>query len=402
MFVAVIASLVLNPFTFEAGQSSPLPEVAEQMMKNHMNQFNGTRFSEAVKTGDVSKYEVAIKSVKLGLNPALTPLALYDPETKTINLSKDPRTLTLSNEKASMSETIWHEVTHRLEDVNGDFGKGTTTEYDERNVEYMTFVFSNALRKLVLLEQRARDGANPEVLGKLWDGFVLDMERVKSAPFHKVDERQLQEWFGFSVDVAAIERLYLADDAEPAIREAVGGIPAKAAVPKGGAWVLTKIVSRPTGNGTEADHAAMVRGYAESDARVRGTVRPGSSLFTFSMGERYYALGTEWSRPASVLKPGGVLKVTAKAGDKGCANVGPGDGTFASFALSLWGTDDYKSWRGSAYNLGALYGKPHENTSKQYEITLPAAKVREMHLVIAAGGIHWGREIVYVFEWRDK
>jgi hypothetical protein len=37
-----------------------------------------------------------------------------------------------------------------------------------------------------------------------------------------------------------------------------------------------------------------------------------------------------------------------------------------------------------------------------YKITLPAAKVKDLHLVVRSGSIHWAREVAYIYEWRDR
>ena len=379
-----------------------LEESCQKLLKQRLSEYSGTSFGRAVNLGDVGIYESALKSVKIKVVPGLGPIARYDPNTQTIELSRDPRTLTKPEELRAVSDTIWHETTHRIEDQNGDFKPGTSVAYDERNVEYMTHLFDVVFAKLKQLEDRAKSGAKPDDLRKMWEGFLKSLEDAKKVPGVPVDPRQLRSYFGVEIDVMELERMYLDEGAHPAIREALGGIVAKPVVPKGGAWVLTRVVPRPGDGRTEAQFRAMAQTYADSEAQVRGVVRPGSSLFTFKIADRSYVLGAEWSRPASLMKPGQVLQLTAKASDQGCANTPDGDGTFVSFDVALWGSNDGANWYGYAINLGSLYGNPKKNAEKVYKITFPAAKVKELHLVVRTGGIHWAREIAYVYAWRDR
>lgn len=398
----VILFLALLAASLSISVAETLEEAATRLMKARLTQYAGTRFGQAVALGDVGLYEGAIKSVKIKVDPALTPLAVYDSETETISLSRDPRTITTAGELQSFSDTIWHEVTHRLEHQNGDFKADTTEAYDERNVTYMTYLYDVAFPKLREMEDRAKAGTPSAELQKFWDGFLKNLEDAKSVSGVPVDPRQLRSYFGFEVDLGKLETLYLLPETHPAIREALGGIAAKPVIPKGGAWVLTQVINRPAGGMSERDFEEMERRYADSDAQVRGRVRVGSSLFTFKVGERYYALGTEWSRPKSLMKPGEALTLTAKASDKGCQNTPEGDGTFVAFDVSLWGNSDGPSWYGHAINLGTLYGNPKKDSSKTYKITFPQAKVKHLHLVVGSSGVHWGREVVYMYEWRDR
>jgi len=379
-----------------------LEESCQKLLKQRLSQYSGTSFGRVVNLGDVGIYESALKSVNIKVVPGLGPIARYDPETKTIELSRDPRTLTKPEEIQSFSDTIWHETTHRIEDQNGDFKPGTSVAYDERNVAYMAHLFDVVFAKLKQFEDRAKSGAKPDELRKMWEGFLKSLEDAKKVPGAPVDLRQLRSYFGVEIDLMELERMYLAPETHPAIREALGGIAAKPQVPKGGAWVLTQVVPRPSNGLTEAQFRAMVQPYADSEAQVRGSVRPGSSLFSFKLGDRSYVLGAEWSRPASTMKPGETLVLTAKASDKGCENTPEDDGTFVSFDVALWGSNDGASWSGYATNLGSLYGNPKKNAEKTYKITFPAAKVKELHLVVRSGSIHWAREVAYVYEWRDR
>lgn len=399
---ARVVSLIAGVLLVTAGYAQTLEEACQRHMKDRLTEHSVRRFSRGVDLGDVGIYQQALKSVKIVVNPSLEPLARYDPNTETIEVRVDPRTLTTPAERRSFSDTIWHETTHRIEHQNGDFEKSTGRAYDERNVEYMTHVHDVVLRRLEMLEDKAKSGAKPEELKQLWESFQKALEDAKKVPGVPVDPRELRRFFGFNIDLIELEKIYLAPETHPAIREAIGGIAAKPVIPKTGSWVLTQVQLRPSGGMSEADFATMSRGYADSEAQVRGCVLVGSSLFTFKVGDRNYALGAEWSRPPSTMKPGETLILTAKASDKGCQNTPDGDGTFSSFDVALWGNNGGPSWSGYAINLGAIYGAPKKDVSKAYRITFPTSKVKQLHLVVAAGSIHWAREVAYVYEWRDR
>lgn len=84
--------------------------------------------------------------------------AQYDPKTNTITLKKDPSTITPSDDM-DMGQLIWHEISHKIEDENGDIGYFDSKLYGERNIEYMKNIIQVALPKLEQLERYNGDDA---------------------------------------------------------------------------------------------------------------------------------------------------------------------------------------------------------------------------------------------------
>jgi hypothetical protein len=181
---------------------------------------NGLGLYSMTSLGSAQKYEQALNEVSIVVDPAMSAVAKYDPGTKTIFLSKDPSSLGES-EKQSWGQSIWHELTHRIEDSHGDIGYFDDTDYAERNIEYMTYVADTALNYLRQMESKAEAGASGAELAAYWQKFLDSMEKAKKLSTNKPDMQTLKDWFGFDVDVDTIRREYASGRYGQALQQAV-------------------------------------------------------------------------------------------------------------------------------------------------------------------------------------
>lgn len=380
--------------------ASPLLMSSRDLMTNHMTQYEKYMFYQAVKLGDVLLYRKALEGVSLVVNPTLGPLALYDPNDKKIELSKDPGSLTSVGDKLAMGETLWHEVTHRLEDMNGDFKGSSNPVYDERNVEYMRDVMEVALRNLCRMEDLARGGASSAQLKKYWDGFLRIMASLEKDPrFAQMKKSELKNWFDFEVDPKKIERFYADGIAGLAIQEVVTG--KKVSMPQGGGWELTGVVVRPRHGMPEADFRKMVEKYS-NEVNARGEVAHTISIHTWSPPgmDKVYKLGVGWAAPPSILAPGKDLVLQVRARDMGCVNVPVGDGSFVTFEPGLWSSNDLKNWQYHSSGIRGAGANCHKNSTYSIRIPVPNQKFQYLSLNIGTSNIFWGAEVIYSYRWR--
>jgi hypothetical protein len=173
-----------------------------------MTSFDTSDFSKVVDLGSLSKYRSELSSAKIVVDPKLKSLALYDPSSGTIYLSKDPKKVS-SDDSLKFGQTIWHELTHKIEDSNGDIGFADSQAYAERNIEYMTYIVDVALPVLERMEKDV--SASPETIKKRWEYFLKKVSQAKSLPEIKEyppDAELMAKWFGFKFDVKKIESFY--------------------------------------------------------------------------------------------------------------------------------------------------------------------------------------------------
>jgi hypothetical protein len=197
-----------------------LHDAAYDVMKGFMGKWDKDGFANVVDLGASKKYKVRLARCKIVVNPNLrdsagnTPNAQYGPEPNVITFSKDPRKLK-AGQRDAWGETVWHEVTHALEDANGDDQTNADKLYQERNTEYMTSVANEALPWLDQLEKKARAGASAADLAKMWDKFLEKMkyaaENLPETQKYPPDLAQMKKWFGFTADPAKIKTMYLTD-----------------------------------------------------------------------------------------------------------------------------------------------------------------------------------------------
>jgi hypothetical protein len=153
----------------------------------------------------------------------MTAKALYDPVKKVLKISQDPRKIISlpPKSRAGWADTVWHEVTHRIEDQHGDIGVFDNKLYAERNVDYMTHI-ANAMYILQRLEQKANAGASQTELKKLWDMFVREhaaASKLESTKKYPPSVKTLQSWTGFKVNIAEIKKFYAGGGGSKALQK---------------------------------------------------------------------------------------------------------------------------------------------------------------------------------------
>ena len=97
------------------------------------------------------------------------------------------------NQGDVLATTLWHELSHAIEDIHGDYGLISTlkgVDYYERNVEYMENVV-RALKRLAMME-RKQAGLTSENATKYWDMFMKDMTDASEKPKYKADPQVLK------------------------------------------------------------------------------------------------------------------------------------------------------------------------------------------------------------------
>jgi hypothetical protein len=195
------------------GTSAPLlsdrQSAAYRLLRGYLNTYQGSGFAKVTSLGDLAKYRQALVNVRIVIDPKMTALASYDPGTNTMRLSRDPASVPAS-QRASAGQTIWHELTHKIEDVKGDWSLGNKL-WDERHVEHMTLVADKALQWLRRMEVAAERGAPPAKLAAYWDAYLRVMEeagRLPESVAYPPNTAELASWFGFSVDTQRLAQMY--------------------------------------------------------------------------------------------------------------------------------------------------------------------------------------------------
>jgi hypothetical protein len=215
----VVAAAVMLLAGAPAALAAPitLEGAAYQHMKAFMQDYDKAGFAKVVDCGGLRTYRSALAGVTIRVDSTLTPVAQYDPSTKTLTFSKDPRKVKGAGARA-MGETVWHEVTHAIEDRHGDIGYFDSEAYAERNVDYMTFVTRNALPWLELLEKQAKKGVSAEKLKVIWDKYLSTMAEAAELPstaLYPPDLGLMKTWFGFRANADEVKALYLSGKALP-------------------------------------------------------------------------------------------------------------------------------------------------------------------------------------------
>jgi hypothetical protein len=186
-------------------------------MKKFLERYDKDGFAKVVDFGGLKTYRIKLASVKLKLHGGQEALAKYDPKTKTITFSLDPRVVTEAD-SVSYGETVWHEVTHALEDQHGDIGIFDTKAYAERNVDYMTHVARVAIPFLDEMERQAKAGASVDKLRGYWDDYLRQVEaagKLESTTKYPPDLALMRSWFGFRANPSDVKTLYLSGKGLP-------------------------------------------------------------------------------------------------------------------------------------------------------------------------------------------
>jgi hypothetical protein len=217
VIVAAVTLLACAPAAFAAAPAAPkaIHVAADKLMRSYMQQYDKDGFAAVVDYGKRAVYKTCLAGLKLRVDPALKPLAKYDPKTKILTLSKDPRKVK-GSESSAWGRIVWHEVTHALEDQHGDIGFFNSEAYAERNIDYMMYVGRNAVAWLGHMETQAKAGASAEKLRDYWQKYLSDMEyaaNLVSATGYPPDLTLMLTWFGFKANADEIKALYLTDKA---------------------------------------------------------------------------------------------------------------------------------------------------------------------------------------------
>lgn len=217
LMLAAAALALLGCATPASAATGTVESSAARQMYEFMDQFDGAGFSRATDLGGSRLYGNTLGRLTLKVDPALKAVALYDPVTKTITFSVDPRKVKAS-ESMAFGKTVWHEVTHAIEDVHGDIGVFDNPEYAERNIDYMTHVADVALPVLERLEKQAKAGASVEKLRTYWEKYLqymADAAKLPSTTQYPPDLALMRSWFGFRADPQTIKALYLSGKVLP-------------------------------------------------------------------------------------------------------------------------------------------------------------------------------------------
>ena len=211
MFMTALASQGVA-----ATPSVKIKSAAYGLLKKFMSEYDSTGFSKVAKIGNLTTYRTTLnEGVAVKIDPSLHAVAQYDPQTKTITFSKDPRTVK-SSDSVAFGETVWHELTHAIEDAHGDIGAFNSEAYAERNVDYMTYVIRIALPNLERMESKAKRGSKAATLDPYWDKFIKKLgnaSALTSSAGYPPDLETMREWFGFQVDPEQIRARYLTNKA---------------------------------------------------------------------------------------------------------------------------------------------------------------------------------------------
>lgn len=209
IFILLISLSVCTPVIAANTNASTLQGKTYKLLTNFMDQYKGSKFLKVVSFGDKVIYRKALTDVQIVIVKDSTPN--YNPDNKTITLPVDPGSIKDKDAAISLGETIWHELSHAIEDSRGDIGYCDSKEYAERNTEFMTHIVDNCLYTLRLMEQKAKTGASNEQLNNYWKKFLKDYDTALNLPETKLyppDYEKLEKWFGFKANVEDIKKYY--------------------------------------------------------------------------------------------------------------------------------------------------------------------------------------------------
>lgn len=178
----------------------------------YSNLYKNYEFGKAISVINSKRYETAANNVVFSTGDGNS----YINNKITINRN-NPQTYGRPG-----SASYWsyiHELTHKIEDDNGDIGytAGITKysrAYGERNIEFMESILSNAVSKLELFEEdvQKEDFVQAEVRWKAFIKAYEDAIQTKhveaSGAAFSPDFQLLKNWIGFDVDRYKIEDSY--------------------------------------------------------------------------------------------------------------------------------------------------------------------------------------------------
>jgi hypothetical protein len=216
-------TLGINASQAVTKKAPTLQGASYQLLKDQLTKYQTSKFSKVTSLGNLETYRLALSSITVVVNTKMKAQALYDPVKNILMISQDPRKIISlpPKSRAGWADTVWHEVTHRIEDQHGDIGVFDSKLYAERNVDYMTHI-ANAMYILQRLEQKANAGTSQAELKKLWDLFVREhgaASKLESTKKYPPNVKTLQTWTGFKVNIAEIKKFYAAGGGGKALQK---------------------------------------------------------------------------------------------------------------------------------------------------------------------------------------
>lgn len=229
MVSLILVSCLMTAFIPQTMAQTPTEKTVQasayKHLQNFMKQYDKSKFSSVIKIGNIETYRTELSDVIIKVDTKMKANAMYDPSSNTLYLSKDPAKVKAS-ESLSLGETVWHELTHKIENTNGDIGILDSKNYAERNVEYMTYVVGVALPILQKMENDKN--ATPQKIQQYWNLFIKKMAESNKLPElmeYPPDFKLMEQWFGFKVDQETIKSFYLSGKGGAKIKSAIASIP---------------------------------------------------------------------------------------------------------------------------------------------------------------------------------
>ena len=192
--------------------AASMRDETERLLKEYLHKYDKWSFSKSkgVSLGKEETYLKALASVDVDHDPNLSAQAIYYPPETDIYGNEVSKGKIVFRENfaggetsASSAGTVWHEITHIIEGINGDDDdeRSNIENYRERNIEFMEQA-SRSLDKLMLLESSANKGEGLDVLKGRYEAFLKELSKAAKQPgpnAYPPDDALLLGWFGFKV-----------------------------------------------------------------------------------------------------------------------------------------------------------------------------------------------------------
>lgn len=220
--ILAIFLILFNLFTFIPVKAQTtekqLKDYMKESLKDFKNTFNNLSFINEIGIVDLNKYNSAIDKVSVEIDPSIKGNGEY--QNNKIKFKEDP---TLKKDPYTQY-IVWEEVSHALEDINGDPIGDDSENYRERHIVYMETVLKEYLRTLEMIESDAKDNVAADNLAKKLknaDKKFKDIPKMLKLKDQNVSLSTLESWFGFKVDPQKIYEFYESGKGGPLLQEAV-------------------------------------------------------------------------------------------------------------------------------------------------------------------------------------